>query len=61
MDGVNGEYRCEACDAEFDEPRTEKRYQGEYHGTPMYEHWNICPFCGSDEVIINDIECIERE
>ena len=41
-------FRCEDCEAIFDEPAVERELIGEYWGTPAYENFVCCPKCGSD-------------
>lgn len=37
-------YICE-CGHIFEEPHTYREFQGECHGAPAYETWDVCPAC----------------
>lgn len=43
-------YKCNECDAVFDEPDTYRECVGEFWGTPAYEEFDICPVCKSDDI-----------
>ena len=43
--------RCNNCDEVFDEDDLESRSEcvGEFWGSPAYDSYGVCPFCGSDD------------
>ena len=43
--------RCNNCDEVFDEDDLESRSEcvGEFWGSPAYDSYGICPYCGSDD------------
>ena len=46
-------YYCCECDSCFDagDAREVRECVGEFWGTPAYETYNVCPYCGSDALI----------
>lgn len=51
-------YKCNDCEREFDEPESYEEYMGEFWGSPAYETFYYCPFCGSDDYEeVSDEEC----
>lgn len=42
-------YKCNDCDAIFENPKCVSEYRGEYWGAPAYEDMYYCPECGSDD------------
>lgn len=46
-------YYCPHCEQYFDEEELTTRQEciGEYWGSPAYETFNTCPYCGDDEVV----------
>ena len=42
-------YKCNDCEAEFNEPDTYTEYMGEFWGVPAYEEFGCCPVCKSDD------------
>lgn len=42
-------YKCNDCEAEFDEPREYSECVGEFWGAPAYETFYECPECGSED------------
>jgi len=49
-------YVCNNCGRTFDETKVSKELMGEYWGTPAYEYYDVCPYCGD-----SDIDEIEEE
>lgn len=43
-------YVCCECGYEFDEPRIERDYRGEFWGVPAYEDVCVCPNCKTDYI-----------
>ena len=39
---------CNNCGETFDDPIVKSGLVGEYLGTPAYEDYGYCPYCGSD-------------
>ena len=39
-------FRCQCCGRSFEDPATYRERVGEYMGTPAYEVFEVCPFCG---------------
>ena len=44
-------YICVDCMKQFDEPDTYQECVGEFWGTPAYDTFYKCPYCGSDAVM----------
>lgn len=42
-------YKCENCECVFEDANTVTEYRGECHGSPAYETYSVCPFCGSTD------------
>lgn len=42
-------YKCNDCEREFNEPDSYEECMGEFWGSPAYETFYCCPFCGSDD------------
>ena len=42
-------YRCCNCDEVFDEDEFETSHEcvGEFWGSPAYQDYDVCPYCGS--------------
>lgn len=43
-------YKCEDCNAEFDEPITIYEDMGEHFGYSAKEPWAACPCCRSTDI-----------
>ena len=46
------DYICERCKRHFNSEDANTRTEciGEFWGTPAYEDYDCCPYCGSDEL-----------
>ena len=42
-------YKCKSCGEIFDEPVTKSCYLAEAWGRSIYEDYDTCPCCGSDD------------
>ena len=54
-------YKCRECGCEFDEPHVYYERHGFTYG--LFEHWSVCPCCGScdyDESYIVERELAEE-
>ena len=55
-------YKCNDCEAEFDEPDSYRECVGEFWGTPAYDDFPCCPVCKSDEIEeVDDFESMGTE
>lgn len=59
-------WKCYCCEETFSEPdvRHEREDRGEFWGMPAFEdmYYEVCPFCGSDDVdAVNEEEEEENE
>lgn len=43
-------YKCNECEAEFDEPDSYSERMGDFWGMPAYEYFDCCPKCKSDDI-----------
>ncbi len=57
-------YKCNECEAEFNEPDSYSECMGEFWGMPAYEYFDCCPVCKSDDIeelkYIDDTWLMER-
>lgn len=46
------DYKCTNCGRLLDaqDLKEMRDYMGEFWGTPAYETFNVCPYCGSEEL-----------
>lgn len=42
-------YKCNECEAEFDEPDSYRECMGEFWGAPAYQTFYVCPVCKSED------------
>lgn len=51
INDYKGKYYCPNCAVilEEDEFKTDRQYVGECWGTPAYEDWSVCPYCGESD------------
>lgn len=44
---------CPDCNHYFpdEDCMSRREYRGEHFGSPAYETWNACPYCGDDNLV----------
>ena len=43
-------FKCFDCEKLFKEPQVVSECVGEFWGTPAYEDFTYCPYCGSESI-----------
>ena len=66
MKGTIVMYKCFDCLETFDEPLEYSEHIGEFWGSPAYETFCACPYCGSDafdeeDIVDNELVVVEEE